>query len=314
MRALSIRGAATLLLLLLALAAAAWADPAAVLVRFSGDVRIQRGAAGATVPAALGVALAAGDQVVVGSGASAVLLYRTGRVETLTRSTRVAAPAAAASSSTLFSQTVRTLAQVAATDAREKPNRTGMIRPIPGGAEPLAPRNDITILARRPTFSWNRVPGARRYLIQLAREGQPPERFTLGADTSWTLPASHPALAEGARYIWTVGDDGDGRPAPPQRFRVATAEQRAAVQRRIAGLSAAGLAPDREGGFLAALIYRDAGLWYEADAALGRLGRSDRAGDLYHQLRGETYDALGRLDDAAREFQRVGTALGTRQP
>ena len=290
------------------------ADPVAVLVRSQGEVRLQRAGATAAAPAQVGSQLMAGDLVTPSKGGRAVLLFHTGKVQSITVPTRVIAPAGPARSST-FSQTVKTLAQVANTDAREKPNRSGMIRPIPGSTEPIAPRNGLTILDRRPSFSWIGIPGAKAYTLILGRAGQPPQRFEVGADTSWTLPATHPTLVAGETYYWAVGPSGDGRVSARQDFRVASQQQRAEIQKRLSGLRAIGLSPESEGIFLTALAYRDAGLWYEVAAVLDRMSRANpSAGPFLHQLRGEAYDELGNLDAAAREFELARRADGAVAP
>lgn len=294
-----------LAMLCLVVAGGAWlaADPVAVLVQMQGAVRIQKAEQANSVPAAPGMDLAPGDLVVVPAGGRAVLLHRTGKVQTATQSVRVAAPAGRAPSS-VFAQTMKTISQVATSDARDQPNRTGMIRPIPGWTELVAPRNGIVILQRRPTFTWVGTRGSRGYTLQISTAGKPPRRFMLGRDTTWTIPADSPPLTPGVAYTWTVGDSQEGRAAPPQRFRVASQAERAAVEQRLAEVRAAGLDPAGDGILLAALAYREAGMWYELDRVLQRFSSLGLAqGALYHQLRGEGFNALGDLESAAREFR-----------
>ncbi|HET6762881.1 MAG TPA: hypothetical protein VFH27_04390, partial [Longimicrobiaceae bacterium] len=188
-------------------------DPVAVVVRLVGRVQVQRGAAAAKA-AAVGMPLLPGDQVVVPAGGQAVVLYRTGRTQMLQQSARIAAPTAAQPNG-VFRQTVRTLSQVASTDARTQPNRQGMIRPISGAAVPISPRNEIRVRGGRPTFTWFAVPEVRDYEIQLRRvDGTPGPvvRYPVGADTTWTVPASSPALEPGGTYEWSVAWP-DGRAA-----------------------------------------------------------------------------------------------------
>jgi hypothetical protein len=302
---------AAALLLLAALPAGlrAAVDPVAVLVRVLGRVQVQRGTAAAT-NAAVGMPLLPGDQVVVPAGGQAMVLYRTGRTQLLTATARIAAPAAARRNG-VFRQTVKTLTEVASTDARTQPNRQGMIRPIAGAAVPIAPRNQIRIRpGSAPTFVWFAVPEVKDYVIQLRRvDGGPVARYPVGADTTWRLPAEAAALAPGAVYEWSVAWP-DGRAAMPQRFRVATGEEEAAVQRRIDHLRDLGLNPRGDGLFLAAVIYRDAGFYYEARRSLDELALTRLpVGRDYHLLRANVYDALGMLDQAQTEFAQADAAV-----
>jgi hypothetical protein len=297
--------------LLLAVTAFAWAaapapaaaavDPVAVMVRVTGRVQVQRGSA-AAAEAKVGMQLLPGDQVVVPAGGQAVVLYRTGRTQTLAQSGRIAAPAAARPNG-VFRQTVRTLGQVASTDARTQPNRQGMIRPIAGAAVPISPRNEIRVRGGRPTFTWFAVPEVTDYEIQLRRvDGGPVTRYPVGADTSWMLPASAPALEPGATYEWSVAWP-DGRAAVPQRFRVATAAEEAAVSRSIRGLWDVGLNPRGDGLLMAAVIYRNAGFLYDARRSLDELALTRLpVGRDYHLLRASVYDALGMLENAQTEY------------
>ncbi len=302
---------ALLALVLLALArpaaASAAADPIAVLVRATSGVQVQRAGA-RPAPAAVGMQLQAGDQVVIPVRGTAVVLHRTGRSQTLTRTTRLAAPTTARRAG-VFRQTVRTLAEVAATDARAQPNRQGMIRPIPGTPVPISPRNEIRVASTRPGFTWFRVQGADLYHVQVKRAGTTGmgDRYAAGADTAWTLPRTAAALVSGGSYEWSVEASAggeEGRAAPPQRFRVATRQENAALAAKLRELRRMGLDPEGDGLFLAAVIYRDAGFFYDAQAALDRLTATGAAtGRDFHLLRASVYDALGQLDRAQDDFR-----------
>ena len=76
----------------------------------------------------------------------------------------------------------------------------------------------------------------------------------------------------------------------------------------MAALRAAGLEPMADGAFLAAVIYRDAGLLEESLAALDQVETSggDTGAD-FHRLRGEIYAQLGRLELALEEFTAADT-------
>lgn len=314
MRSMRIMFAMMLVLGVVAAAAAPVADPVAVLVQVQGDVHVQRAGEPAPQKGAVGMQLSAGDRVVIQDGASAILLHSTGRMERATATLTLKKPAEKTPSS-LFRQTLETLSQVATTDARTQPNRQGMIRPIAGSPVPIAPRNDIAVLDVRPTFTWFSVPHATGYQVQVRRvspAGSAPVRFTAGLDTTWTYPASAPPLLPGATYAWTVGPVGAGRPAAEQRFRVADASTVSSLQGTLEGLMNSGVDPSGDGLFLAALAYRDAGLFYEAERALDRLDAGDgAAGRAYYMLRGEVYDALGRASAARRAFDMAGARGGS---
>jgi hypothetical protein len=293
-----------------ALAGALTSEAVALLVKFHGDVTVERPGAPGALAGEVGMMLNPGDRVLVPAGSEAVVLYRTGRLLKSAAAVTIEDVAAEASSS-LFTNTVRTLAQVATTDARTQPNRQGMIRPIAGSPVPVAPRNGVRVLDVRPTFTWMSAPTSD-YVIQVHRQGADaprPLRFSVGADTTWTWPHDEPPLVPGATYVWTVGGEGIGRVAQPQRFTVAAAQDVGAVEAALAALIEAGIDPMSDGLFLTALAYRDAGLFYEADRALARMARDgDGEGRSYFMLRGEVHDALGRIEAAEEAFRRADGA------
>jgi hypothetical protein len=300
---------------------AAGDDPAAVLVQVAGEVRVQRAGQGADAAGTVGMHLRDGDRIAVRPGGRAVVLYSTGRMETATAALVIQRPAGT-QSSPLFASTVRTLVEVATTDARSQPNRQGMIRPVAGEPVAIAPRNRVTILDPRPSFAWFAVSGIDEYLVQLRRSDgvcgdatlpaadRPahclPRRFVAGLDTTWTLPDAEPPLVPGASYEWVVGARGIGRVGTAMHFRVIGPDAYAALAAALHAITDGGLDPAGDGLFLAAVAYRDAGLFYEAEAALERLAAAGAAGAAFHSLRGEVFDALGRLDEAEREFARAG--------
>lgn len=280
-------------------------DPVALLVKFEGDVSVTRADTEESVAGQVGLQLVPGDQVVIGQGAEAVVLYRTGQL-VKAASTVTIEEVEATESSSLFTNTMRTLGQVATTDARTQPNRQGMIRPIAGAPVPIMPRNRIRVLDVRPTFTWFSVEGATGYMVQLQREGTDspsPIRYDAGTDTMWTLPLDEAPLVPGATYVWTVGGPGAGRVAEPKRFTVASAGDVAAVQETMNGLIEAGIDPATDGLFLTALAYRDAGLFYEARRAIREIeAQGNGMGRAFFMLKGEVLDALGMVDAAEEAF------------
>ena len=279
------------------------ADPSAVVVQISGGVQIQRAGQSAPVAATVGLSLLPGDKVIVGSGAKATLLYKTGKMVPLSATTTIE-DAQRDQPGGLFKQTVTTLAQVATTNARSQPNRQGMIRPIEGSPAPIAPRNSVKVGDLHPSFVWYRLPDAAGYIVQIRRVepvASMPERFNVGNDTAWTYPSSAAPLVPGALYEWTVAST-TGRVAQPQRFRIMSADDFAHIAGTMNELVNAGIDPMGDGAFLTALAYRDAGLMYDANRMLDRMEAAGAKGKSYHLLRGEVYDALGNLDAAAKAF------------
>ena len=312
MRVLRFSTAVAMTVLVLALAAGAYAlaGPVAVVVSVTGNVNVQRAGEANSARAAVGMRLSAGDRVVP-NGGQAVLLYRTGRKVTATAETQIEEPQETDQAG-LFTRSVGTLTRVATTDAKQHPNRQGMIRPIAGAAVPIAPRNDLLVLSTTPTLNWFSVPEAEGYVVQIRAtagcESCKVARHTIEGDTMFTIPADQ-ALVPGASYSWTVGITPRGRIAPEQKFRVMTKEERTNVDAALAGLEAAGLDPKGDGLFLAAVLYRDAGLIYESMRALNALREQGLgAGFDYWQLRGELLDALGDIDGAAAAFEKAVAA------
>lgn len=284
-------------------APAAGHEAVAVVVQAAGEVLVER-SGGAREAAGTGTRLSDGDHLWLADGARAVLLYGSGRTRAIEASLAVEAEGTSEEAGVgLFRKTVATLGQVARADARARPNRQGMIRPIPGAAVAIAPRNGVTVRAERPTFSWFAVPEATSYTLQLRPEGGAPVRFDAGADTVWTLAEELPPLAPGTTYMWTVAADPRGRPALLQSFRVATAEEQAEVDAALAALAAAGLDPEAEGLLVAAVVLREAGFLYDARTALDRLEERGELGPEARLLRAEVLDSLGELDAAARDFE-----------
>ena len=284
-----------------AVIAQAQGEPIAVVVRVTGAVQVQMGTARPT-RATPGLRLRAGDRLTVPAGGQAVLLYRTGRSQTVTRSIQVQAPRGSASGG-VFQQTLRTLNEVASTDARALPNRQGMIRPIAGSPVPVFPRNEVPVTETRPGFTWTHVPEATQYVLQVRDlAGGPPVRFDAGKDTVFGLPLEAPELLRGHSYEWSVARTEGGRAAPPQRFRVASQAELDSVRAQLAVLRRAGLDPEGSGSFLAAGVYLRAGFLHEALVALDRLAYAGSGtGRAYHQLRGEVYARMGMLDRALAE-------------
>ena len=285
---------------------AAQQPPAALVVKLQGDVTIKH--AGASAPATVGAKLEVGDEVVPAAGAKAYLVQRSGQTQVVSAATKIAAPAAGAASDA-FSRTVQVLASAATSNARSQPNRQGMIRPIPGEPVLVAPRNAIKVSSVRPTFSWMPVDGATGYTLQVRTAGAPPRRFQVGNVTAWTLPESEAPLVAGKDYFWTIASTG-GRPTREVPFTVIGDDVRQQLNDGLKAISGMGLDPKAEGQLLAAVVFTDLGLYYDAADALGRM---EKAGDALspdvYLLKGEVLDALGHLDEARAAFDRADALL-----
>ena len=297
---------ATILLFLAAVPLPLQDSPAAVVVKLDGSVQVQLGA-GAFQAATVGMRLAAGDRILPGPDGQAVLVFSSGATQTVTSALTIQAESGAEEED-LFSRTVQVLAQAANSDARNQPNRQGMIRPVPGAPEIVAPRNDIPVRSARPTFTWLSAAGHEtgEYMIQIRREGEAPARYDVGADGSWTLPDDAPSLEPGAAYWWTVGPKRGGRPSREMKFQVLSLEKHDALNEQMGTLMNAGLDPEGDGAFMAAIIYREAGLYYDAARSLEfleELGQPLGVNALL--LKGEIMDAMGDLEAARGAFDRA---------
>lgn len=284
---------------------AAQDDPAALVIRLQGDVQVRHGGADAAA-AVVGERLMAGDEVLPASGSRAFLITRSGAALPVTEAHTVAAPQGAVRGD-MFDRALQTLAQAATTDARTAGGRQGMIRPIPGEPVLVAPRNSLTVTARRPTFSWMAVDGATGYTIQVRRvepAGDRPMRFDVGNATEWTWPEDAEELTAGAEYAWTVAPT-RGRPTREQRFHVIDPTGMSELESYLDQVSEMGLDPQGDGLFLTAMIYRDMDLFYDAAGALEVMEETgDMSADLY-LLKGEILNYLGRGEEAQAAFDKA---------
>ena len=296
---------AALLALVAAAPLAAQQDPVALVVRLQGTVQVRHG--GSNAAATVGTRLVTGDEVLPASGARAILITRTGAQQVVTQATTIEEPRGGGNPD-LFARAMSTLAQAASADARTAGGRQGMIRPIPGEPVLVAPRNGLTVTAERPAFSWMPVEGATSYTLQLRKvDGGRPVRFEV-TSTEWTLPADQAALEPGATYAWTVAPKG-GRPTREQQFKIIAAEDNEALATTLGEVRAMGLDPMGDGLFLTAVIFRDMGLFYEADLALKNLEKTgEMSADLY-LLKGEILNVLGHEEEARKAFDKADAMM-----
>jgi len=290
----------------LALAApvAAQSGPAALVIRVQGDVDVTHGEEAPT-PASVGERMFVGDGVLPDQGSRAVLITRAGARQVVTERTTIEEPAAA-SSTDIFDRALATLAQAARTDASTG-GRQGMIRPIPGQTALVAPRNELTVANARPTFRWTPTPGQSYDLMLRKVDGGRPALYTVGNDTTWTLPDSVPDLDAGAEYQWTVfvGGRQGGRAMQPQNFKVIGLEDSVELADYLDQIAVFGLDPETDGLLLTVVAYRDMGLFYEARDALEGVERDGPLTWELYRLKGEILAELGHEAEARRAFDRA---------
>lgn len=287
----------------LTLAASASQDaPAAVVLRVQGEVTWQRGDAEPTA-AAVGTRLSEGDRLSPAEGASAVLVTRSGRREDVTEPI-VLEPGEGAEYGDVFTRAIGVLAQAAQGTGRSAPNRQGMIRPIPGTAAPVSPKNGIMVMEAQPRLTWFSLEGVDEYTVQIRTEGQVPQRFTT-ADTSFIVPR---ALAAGRTWYWTVG--AGRRVAPEESFQTLSDDSATLLVRALAELRQLGLEPDGAGRFLSVIVLADLGLYYTAlEELAGIEADSNELSADALLLKGEILDRLGRLDEARDAFDAADAIL-----
>ena len=274
--------------------------PAAVVISVQGAVQVRLAGADPAA-AAVGNRLAGGDQVIPGGG-EAVIVHASGRTQRVTETLTI--EAAAGQQTSTGTKILRVLASAAMTDARGNPNRQGMIRPIPGEPVLISPRNGLTVQKARPTFTWHSVDGATGYTIQVRRLDGGRERFEV-SDTVWTVPSDAPALQRGSTYAWTVAP-ANGRPTREQRFVVQGDDEYGQIAEELESLEAIGLDPLGDGLLMVAIVYRDAGLFYDASVALAALEDSGApmSAEVF-LLSGEILDSMGDLDAASAAFDKA---------
>jgi tetratricopeptide (TPR) repeat protein len=290
--------------LLLAPPLAAQEAPAALVIRVQGDVDVTHGES-PPARASIGEQMYVGDGVIPASGSRAVLITRAGAQQVVTEKTTIEEPRAGGNPD-IFDRALATLAQAASTNASTG-GRQGMIRPIPGQTALVAPRNSLTVASARPTFRWTPTPGQSYDLMLRKVEGGRPALYTVGSDTTWTLPEDAEDLEAGAEYQWTVfvGGRQGGRAMQPQNFRVIGLEESVDLADYLDQIAVFGLDPKTDGLFLTVVAYRDMGLYYEAAEALDGVEREGPLTWELYRLKGEILAELGREADAREAFDRA---------
>jgi len=90
------------------------------------------------------------------------------------------------------------------------------------------------------------------------------------------------------------------------QFQVLALDRHDALNEQLGILLEAGLDPEGDGAFMAAVIYREAGLFYDAAAALGFLEDAGQPlGVEAFLLKGDIMDAIGDLEAAQAAFDQA---------
>ena len=195
-----------------------------------------------------------------------------------------------------------------ATIVRSRPGETGRPPDLPPGVLGLPrpwfePVPQTIVLAVRPVFDWQTLPGATGYVVCVADE----------AGELWSTQVAQPPveyggtqpLEPGQRYTWWVrvseGPDQPGRRWGEARFTVAGGEQRALAEELQAWTA------ESQPGYLAlaALWFQQEQLVGEAIQAARRLAELDPEQAEYHRLLAQLYQRAGRSDRADAARQRV---------
>jgi len=278
-------------------------DPVALVIRVQGHVEVRHGDASPS-PAAVGEQMFVGDGLLPGDGSRAILMTRTGGRQIVTEETTLAEPRGA-DNPDLFARAIATLSQAARTDATVG-GRQGMIRPIPGATSLVAPRNELLVATRRPTFTWTATPDQEYDLMLRKLDGGRPEMFELGTDTTFTLPEGG-ELEEGAQYAWTVfvGGRRGGRAIPQQEFRVASLEESVELEDYLDEIAVFGLDPRGDGLFLTVVAYRDMEMFYDARETLEEVEREATLSAELYLLKGEILAELGHEQLAREAFDKA---------
>lgn len=283
----------------------------ALLSQFRGDVKVARSTDGGELPARVGLRLAEGDRLEVPRGSRAVLLFNNGRLVTAT-TPLVVAPVGGAGANEVYERAARTLA---AAERQTLPEvKSGVGRPPPAVAYPLAPSAGTAVPGGRPTFAWQPQEGIQEYLVQIRpAAGGTPLRFRVTGAGPWALPDTVPPLARGSEFLWTVVALPGGRIAGEERFRVLDDAETAAVDAFHASLEEAGVDASGDGLLLAAIFYADVGMLHEAAAALDRLMADtspDERDPVVDLLQAQVLEALGRAEEARAAFERATRGHG----
>jgi len=290
----------------------AWSAPAsaqattALVSQFRGEVKVLKAPDGAELPIKVGLRLVERDRVDVARGSRVVLLFNNGRLVTATTPMTIA-PVGGAGSAEVFARAERTL--TAAGQVRRPEAKSGVGRPPPAVAYPLAPAYGSAVVEARPTFAWQPQEGVATYVVQIRPlGGGTPMRFRIEGAGPWTLPDTVAALARGAEYAWTVVPMPGGRLAGEERFRVLDDAGLADLEALHASLREAEVDPEGDGLLLVAMLSADLGLHHDALSALERLvattteAERDPVVDLLHA---QTLEKLGRTEEARAAYDRA---------
>jgi len=313
-RSTLVRVAVVAIALLSLAAAAALAEPLAVIAAVKGRVEVTPARGGPAVRASFGRALERGDRISVPAGGAATVVFDDGSVvnldekSSLTVGGRAAAKPKTGGAPGLPGEVYANVTRFVAGGSRE----TGLVAlsSLRGGSDVipliLEPRK-TELPDGRPAFRWRAVEGATRYRVAVSGDqGELWSREATG--TTLDYPADAPALAAGGDFLWEVralAEQGELR-REASYVHVLPEDEARTVRGALAriGESAGGTeAPAARflsGSYLSGRgLYRDAAVQFEA---LSRLSPDSPAP---HEALGNVYRAVGLMDLAAAEYQRA---------
>jgi len=200
---------------LLGLQARAEDKAAALVVKTTGEVKVQRGSKQKTIVGKFPLQI--GDKVVVSSGGSALVMFANGKKVNVTSTLEITEKAAAVDGTSGNSK----LAGMAVSSASKGKNadlkgKSGGVGGMVRAAGPAGPTVQIVsvlnskTLSTRPTFAWiTSKPAESSSLELLDEEGESVWTATT-KDTVAALPEDHAPLKPGTEYTLTVKSIIDG--------------------------------------------------------------------------------------------------------
>ncbi len=286
----------------------AGASPDGVLSSIKGEVRLSRGG-GPAEPVVAATPLQQGDRIEVGAAAGAVIYYPNRPPLKLQpgQTFTVAAAQSGDRKSALARAWAALIRGLAAGFGGERISRPAATRGSLGGftpPNPIAPRC-TKIMTRRPTFRWDPVPGANKYVVTVGFYQTQNRIWSQEAkSTSIVYPAEAPPFEYGRRYFWEVAaDTGTARvPSDTVWFAVLPEEEVRAVQECVKELRSQAQSPD-EMGLAIACVYSECGLDDAAATELERLYSANPEDPTVQLLLYELYRRMERPDLAQKVWR-----------
>lgn len=309
-RSIAVRAAGLCLATLLFAAAAATAEPLAVLAAVKGRVEVTPARGGPPGRASFGLALERGDKVTVPPGGSATVFFNDGNVIELAEKSAITIGGKAATRprAGLPGDVYANVAKFVTGGSRE----TGLVAmsSLRAGSDPLplllAPRK-TELLDPRPAFQWRAVEGATRYRVAVSGEaGEIWNREVEGRSLDY--PADADPLPAGTDYLWEVralSDQGELR-REESYFHLLAAGDAAEVRTALTRIGeSAGGTRSPAALFLSGSYLSGRGLYRDASEQFQALQELSPQSPAPHEALGNVYRAVGLMDLAAAEYQKA---------